>query len=73
MLTLVSKSNYMTGFYRKHILLSDFHITDDMSKKLFVAAAPFITQFLINNSNETEHGSEDINLSKDFPYHKEAY
>lgn len=71
MLVLVSNSNNIADFYRK--ILSDFHITDDLSKNLLMAVSSFIAQSPINNSKGTDHGSEDINMTKDFPYYKEVY
>lgn len=73
MLALVPKSNYIEDFYRKHILLSDFHITDDVSKKLLMAVSSFITRSPINNCNGPDQGSEDRNMTKHFPYYEEGY
>lgn len=72
MLALVSKSNHAEDFYTEHILLSEFHITDDISKQLLMAVSPSITQSLINDANGTEHDSEDRNVTKHFPYYKEG-
>ena len=58
-----------TTFYRKHILVSEFNITDDISKKLLMAISSCITQSPINNCNGTDHGSKDRNMTRHFPYY----
>lgn len=73
-LPLVSKSNYLylVDFYIKNTLPSNFHITDNISKNL-IGCFPIYNPFPKNNCNGTHHGSEDINITKGFPYYKEVY
>ena len=61
-----------TTFYRKHILLWEFHISHDVSKNLLMAVSSFITQSPTNKCNGTDHGSKDRNMTKHFPYYKEG-